>query len=129
MSQKKSIGAWVVAGLLAIAFVGAGAMKLSGAPEMVANFARWGFPDGFVYVTGGIEVLGGLLLLLPRTSPVGVALMIPTMLGAILTHVVAAEFGAIVPPTVLLGLVALLGYLRRDQFRALMPGLKSPATT
>ena len=48
--------------LLGLAFLGAGGSKLAGAQMHVENFARWGYPAWFQYVTGLIEVLGAPVL-------------------------------------------------------------------
>ena len=55
--KAKAILSWIVAVLLALAFLGAGSAKLTSQPMMVSNFAAWGFPGWFLYVTGAIEVV------------------------------------------------------------------------
>ena len=52
--------------LLSIAFLGAGGSKLAGVEMMVMTFDQIGWGQGFRYVTGAIEVIGVVLLWLPR---------------------------------------------------------------
>jgi len=110
--KAKTIGSWVVAVLLALAFLGAGSLKLTSQPMMVANFAGWGFPSWFLYVTGTIEVVSAILLLIPRTALIGTGLLICTMIGALLTHLTHGQAAMIGAPLVLLLLLLLFGWLR-----------------
>ena len=64
----------------------AGFAKLSGQPMMVETFDKIGIGQWFRYVTGGIEVASAISLLIPRLSPVGGAILVCTMCGAVLTH-------------------------------------------
>ena len=78
----------VVVGLL---FVLIGSMTVAGMNMYVENFRRFGYPQWFRVVTGSLEVLGGLGLLvgiwlhwLAALASTGLALV---MLGALLTQV------------------------------------------
>jgi len=77
---------WGIQILTGLAFLAAGGSKLSGAQEMVEMFDKLGFGQWFRYVTGSMEVLGALLLLLPRTSAIGGGLLAVVMVGAIGAH-------------------------------------------
>jgi len=46
----------------------------------------WGFPLWFLYFIGVLEILGGLLLLIPKFRPWGSLMLIFVMLGAVLTR-------------------------------------------
>lgn len=50
-------------------------------------FAKIGFGDWFRYLTGALEVLGGLLLVIPITTRIGAGLLVAVMAGAIFFHV------------------------------------------
>ena|ERR1700745_2706365 len=67
-------------------FLMVGFLKLSGDPQMVALFQAIGLGQWFRYVTGSLEVLGALLLLIPRLSGLGALLLMVVMLGAVPTH-------------------------------------------
>ena len=65
--------------LLSIAFLGAGGSKLAGVEMMVMTFDQIGWGQGFRYVTGAIEVIGVVLLWLPRRQVIGAAVLGGTM--------------------------------------------------
>jgi uncharacterized membrane protein YphA (DoxX/SURF4 family) len=115
MSKAKTVGLWILTALLAFAFLGAGGSKLAGAAPHPESFVRWGFPLWFMYVTGAIEVVAALLLLVPRTATLAAGLYVGTMVGAVLTHLKAGETGQIVAPLVLLGLAVVVGLARRHE--------------
>jgi len=118
MSKGKKIGEWVLSGLLGVMFLFAGGFKLSGAQVAIDNFAKWGYPDWFRVVTGVIEVAAGVLVVIPRTSLLGAALILPTMVGAVLTHLTHEEARNVPLPLILFALAAVLAYLRRpERFR------------
>ena len=103
---------WVIAGLLAAAFAGAGAMKLTQPkPKLAASGMAWteDFSDGQVKGIGAVEVLGALGLILPAAlgiaeilTPLAAAGLALTMVGAAITHLRRGE-GSMVPVNVLLG--------------------------
>ncbi len=102
---------WIVTGLLALAFLGAGSMKLSKSRAELAPKMAWveGFSDGQVKGIGALEVLGALGLILPALThiapvlvPVAAIGLALTMVGAVATHVRRGEpFAASVPALVL----------------------------
>ena len=53
---------------------------------MVETFEKVGVGQWFRYVTGAIEVASAILLLIPRLTPVGAALLVCTMIGAVLAQ-------------------------------------------
>ncbi len=94
--------------MLGILFLVAGGSKLWEPATHAERFAHWGYPLWFVYVTGLIEVLGGIGLFIPAGRFVGVILLSVTMIGATITHLRAGEMGAFpVPLVLLIGLLTL----------------------
>jgi putative oxidoreductase len=94
---------WTAAILLAALFVLIGASKL-GAPSAMrwgARFARWGYPAGTERVVGVLEIAGGIGLLVPKGRRVAGAMLIAIMIGALLTHLLHAEFPRVLPPLIL----------------------------
>jgi uncharacterized membrane protein YphA (DoxX/SURF4 family) len=84
--QALRIGSWVVQIAAALLFLMAGSSKLRGAPEMVGLFQAIGVGQWFRYVTGGLEVVGAVLLVVPSLAAFGGALLVAVMLGAVATH-------------------------------------------
>ena len=100
--------------VLGLVFVAIGAGKVAGAATFALGFARFGYPRWFLTVTGLVEVLGGIGLLVgmvrPELGVVAAALLIATLLGAALTHLRVRDGAArVAPPLVLLALVVAVG--------------------
>jgi putative oxidoreductase len=77
---------WVVQVLGAILFFMAGFAKLSGDEQMVQTFAAIDIGQWLRYVIGLIELASAILLLIPALAGIVALLLIPMMIGAILTH-------------------------------------------
>ncbi|MGI9366222.1 MAG: DoxX family protein, partial [Rhizobiaceae bacterium] len=82
----KKYGLLVVKTLLTLAFLAAGLAKLAGAEMMVQTFEAVGIGQWFRYVTGLIEVGSAILLWIPGRQFVGSVLLVCTMIGAVLAH-------------------------------------------
>ena len=82
----------VVLGLL---FLAIGSMTVAGRKMFVENFRHFGYPQWFRVVTGSLEVLGGLGLLIgiwiPWLAALASAGLILVMLGAVFTEVRTRE--------------------------------------
>jgi putative oxidoreductase len=111
-SRFKVIAAWLLSVVLAVGFLGAGGSKLAAQPFQVQLFQTLGYPGWFMYVTGILEIAGAIALLIPRYAVVGAIIIICVMLGALASLVTHAQT-ALLPPTVLLlVLAAAVGFLR-----------------
>jgi hypothetical protein len=115
------IALWVVQVLLAVAFLGAGGIKLSQPKEKLAKNMAWveDFSQGTVRLIGTLEVLGavGLVLpaltgVLPWLTPLAALGLVLLMIGAALTHLRRTEYGNIPVNAVLLVLAAFVAYGR-----------------
>jgi uncharacterized membrane protein YphA (DoxX/SURF4 family) len=106
LASAKNIGLWALQILTAAAFLATGFMKLSGHPMTVETFEKVGVGQWFRYAIGLIEVSSALLLLVPRLTPVGAALVLCTMIGATFSHLFVLGGSAL--PAMLLGCFALL---------------------
>jgi putative oxidoreductase len=117
-SRPLTIALWVVQIGLALMFLMAGGNKLAGNPMMIGLFDAIGIGQWFRYVTGALEVTGAVLLILPRISGAGAALLVPVMLGAISTHLFVLHNSPAMPLGLLVGL-AFVAWGRRAQIVAL----------
>ena len=102
---------WTLQILSAAMFLFSGSLKLAGVPMMVQMFGVIGLGQWFRYVTGGIEVVSAVLLLIPALAAYGAAALALTMVGAIITHVFIVG-GSPAIPIVLLGATAAIAWLR-----------------
>jgi putative oxidoreductase len=102
---------WLLQILAAATFFLAGGSKLTGVAPMVEMFDKIGLGQWFRYLTGGMEVTGAILLLIPATVILGGALLVLTMAGAIATHLFVLG-GSPGPAIVLFVMVATVTWYR-----------------
>lgn len=114
--------AWILQGVLALAFVAAGGMKIAQErKKLIDGGQTWAedFSDGAVKGIGALEVLGALGLVLPTLlgvlpilTPIAAAALALVMAGAVATHLRRGEYGGVVPPAVLGVLAVIVAILR-----------------
>ena len=107
---------WIIAGLLAAAFLGAGVMKLTQPKEkLAASGMAWteDFGAGTIKLIGLLEVLAAIGLILPAALdiapvfvPLAAAGLVVVMIGAIVVHVRRKE--PVIPQALLLVLAAVV---------------------
>ncbi len=120
------IALWVVNGLLALAFLGAGSMKLLKSKEaIVAGGMRWAedvSPAG-IKAIGAVELLGAIGLILPLLlsiapvlAPIAAVGLVITMAVAVIVHVRLKEkfivnlvLGGLALVSAVLGFLVVLG--------------------
>ena len=112
---------WIIAGLLALAFLGAGLTKLVQPKEKLAATMGWvdDFSPGTVRLIGALEVLAAIGLVLPAALDV-VPVLVPLaavglgalMVGAAITHARRREVPMIAVNVVLLLLAVVVAWGR-----------------
>jgi hypothetical protein len=113
---------WILAGLLALAFVGSGVMKLA-TPKgtLVEKGMGWAndFGQQAIRGIGAIEVLGAVGLIVPAAvdvapvlTPIAALCLALTMAGAVVVHLRRGETKESAPALVLGVLVLVLAILR-----------------
>jgi uncharacterized membrane protein YphA (DoxX/SURF4 family) len=95
-------------------FLMAGFSKLSGDPQMVGLFDAIGLGQWFRYLTGSLEIVGAVLLLIPRLCGLGALLLVGTMLGAVATHLFVVG-GSPLPAIILLVVTGVIAWGRRQR--------------
>jgi putative oxidoreductase len=100
--------------LVSAAFIAAGLAKLAGVEMMVGTFEAVGVGQWFRYVTGLIEVGSAVMLWVPGLQFIGAGLLVCTMIGAVLAHLLILGPSA-VPALVLGVLSAYLAWNFRSQ--------------
>jgi uncharacterized membrane protein YphA (DoxX/SURF4 family) len=90
-SVLKSIGVWAPTVVLGLLFTLQGLAKFPASSPWPAMFKAWGLPSGFHLIVGVAELLGGLLLFVPRLAAYAAAILAAVMVGACLTHLVHGE--------------------------------------
>jgi len=105
---------WTLRVFAGLAFFAAGVAKLMGVPMMVAVFEQIGAGQWFRIVTGVIEVIGAIALLLPATYALSATMLAGMMLVATCVHLLLIG-GSPVPAIVLMLANGTLAWLNRDQ--------------
>lgn len=112
-----NIALWIIQGLLAVAFIMAGAMKAMQSKAQLADNMDWveDFSDQQVKGIGILEILGGigiivppLVGILPILSPIAAVGLVLTMIGAAYTHISRGDETQQLIPSIVLGVLALL---------------------
>lgn len=105
---------WIVQGLVALAFLGAGSMKLIQPKEKLLESQAWveDFSQTQIRLIGLVELLGALGVILPTLTgilpvltPIAGAGLGLVMIGALVTHLRRGEMN-MVPVNVILGALA-----------------------
>ena len=112
---------WIVAGIAALVFIAAGAMKLARPKEaLAASGMAWteDFTSPSVKPIGLAEVLGGIGLILPMLtgvapilSPIAGAALAILMIGAAITHIRRNEPPIPIALVVIVAAAAVLGFI------------------
>ena len=82
----------IITPLITIIFVASGSAKLFGLEFELEAFERWGYPLWFMYFTGVVEVVGGLVIWVKRLRLITSVGLNCVMIGAIATHLLNAEW-------------------------------------
>ena len=111
----RTTGTWVLTLLLALFFLYAGWKKLAGNEVTAHHFQEWGYASWLLSFVGCLELIGGLLLLFPKTATSGAVLLCLIMVGAsytLLSHQIWKTFTI---TGVCFVLLLFTGYLRWNQ--------------
>ena len=78
---------------LGAVMIGAGAVNFVGPKSVRDSFVRWGYPVGYHRVTGGLEAIAGLLLLVPAMWWAGAMGSVVILVAAVITLIRCREWG------------------------------------
>ena len=126
------IASHIAASLLGLAFVLFGALVLFNLAPMPplpegtppAHFMAAFAPTGYLKFVKGFEVLGGLLVLIPRTRRAGLLVLGPILINILAYHAFVAGGKDLFSPVliVLVGLTLFLTWVERAAFLAFLKG-------
>jgi putative oxidoreductase len=120
------IALWFVQALLALAFTGAGAMKLLTPISELATKGMGGWvtdsPEALIRFIGATEVLGAVGLIVPAATRIAPKLTPAAAVGFVVllglgaaTHIAYGEYGGALPSVVLGGLAAFVAWGRTQR--------------
>jgi uncharacterized membrane protein YphA (DoxX/SURF4 family) len=108
---------WALRILIAALFLFAGFAKLNGQEMMVQEFGLLPVGQWFRYLTGVIEIVGAVALLIPSFSGLGALVLLAVDVGAFIAQVSFIRQDWI-HTIVIGGILAALAYLQRDSIHA-----------
>ncbi len=113
----------ILQGVLVVAFLMSGVVKLSGNALMLHDFKEiYGYSKGFMYLIGAFEILGAIGLIvgfwrskIATFSSAGLAII---MIGAVFTHLSAGQdLNVAIAPFILLVLTLIILFSRRGNVK------------
>ncbi|MEM7029347.1 MAG: DoxX family protein [Chloroflexota bacterium] len=110
----KTIGIYIAIVFLTISIGLSGVTKLMGMQEWIEQFEIFGYPLWFLYFAGVVQIVGAIMLWIPKMRFWGGALFVITMAVAAFSNFNIGEYGSIPIDIVLLLLSALITWIGRD---------------
>lgn len=111
MKKRNIVISWIIRGLVALGLLMASLGKLTNNESVIEMFNNWGFPDGFHFVIGIIELVLVVLLLIPKTLKIGIIGTVVVLIGASITHVINDPLNQLIRPLIFFVFVAIIFYL------------------
>ncbi|MGB1585546.1 MAG: DoxX family protein [Thermoplasmatota archaeon] len=111
-SKPRRIATWSLSILLGLLFLASGAGTLTGGMDEVLN-GELGVPLWALPVIGLIKIAAAIAVLVPRTRFYGATALVATMLGAVATHLVNADFLGAIAPLLLGALAGTMAWITR----------------
>src|SRR5262245_61758059 len=98
---------WLPRVAAALLFFFIGLSKFGRQSRWIATFEQIGFGQWFRYATGIIQVVGSVMILVPRIFLLGIMMLAATMVGAMVAWIflLGTPFHAIFPGALLIGLL------------------------
>ena len=97
-NDAKVLLIWILAGILALAFFGAGITKLLGVEMQIKNFESWGYPLWLRFPVGLIEIAFAIGLLIPGFRRITIYGIFIWTIVAVITHLQAGQANIIAGP-------------------------------
>ncbi len=114
MSKTRNNITWALTILTAVLFMLVGFSKVTGQQALVEAFAAFGLPDWFRILIGSLEIMGGLLLLIPAFTGMSSFGLSAIMLGAMFCHVMFESIAASVPAFIIFCVLTYLYLTRKN---------------
>lgn len=115
LRRIRTVLIWLVSLYLAWLFLNQGVVKFDQEGFWTAAFERWGYPEWLRILVGGIETLGGILLLVPRVATYAALGVAAVMIGAIVTRAGDGRWVDVAWNTLYLSALLWIAYERRPK--------------
>jgi putative oxidoreductase len=114
-TKTKNIITWILAGILAFAFIGAGITKLLGVDMQIKNFESWGYPLWLRFPIGLIEIAFAIGLVIPGFRKITIYGIFIWTVAAVITHLQAGQANMIAGPIFFSVFAAAILFLSREK--------------
>ena len=121
-----NLALWIATGVLAVAFVATGLMKLTQSKEALSARVGWveDYSPAQIKAIGAVEILGAIGLILPAVAgvapvlvPISALGLAVVMIGAAITHIRRGETPFLVLNLVLFALAVFVAWGRLGSYR------------
>jgi uncharacterized membrane protein YphA (DoxX/SURF4 family) len=113
--RTKNIITWILAGILALVFIGSGITKLLGVEMQIKNFQSWGYPLWFRFPIGLIEIAFAIGLVITKFRKLTIYGIFIWTIAAVITHLQAGQANMIAGPILFSVLAAAILFLSREK--------------
>lgn len=116
MKKTKLVISWILRILISLGFLLASTGKLTNNPQVIEMFENWGYPSGFHFLIGILELTLAVLLLIPKTLKIAIYGIIIILIGAMATHIINDPLLELIRPIiflVLLGSIYFINYYKK----------------
>jgi uncharacterized membrane protein YphA (DoxX/SURF4 family) len=114
-TKTKSIITWILAGLLAFAFIGSGITKLLGVEMQIKNLESWGYPLWFRFPIGLTEIAFAVAFLIPKYRKLAIYGTFVFTIVAVITHLQAGQANMIVTPILFSAIALAIFFLQKTK--------------
>src|SRR5258705_7507723 len=115
ITKAKNIITWILAGILALAFIGSGITKLLGAEMQIKNLESWGYPLWFRFPIGLIEITFAIALVIPRFRKISIYGIFIWTIAAVITHLQARQANMIAAPILFSVIAGVILFLIKEK--------------
>ena len=116
MKKNKLVISWILRVLISLGFLLASTGKLTNNPQVIEMFENWGYPIGFHFLIGILELTLAVLLLIPKTLKIAIYGIVIILIGAMATHIINDPLLELIRPIiflVLLGSIYFINYYKK----------------
>ena len=110
--RTRRVLVWVVGVTFGLMFALTGWEKFDADGSMATDFARWGYPAWLRLAVGVVEIVGGMMLIVPRLASYGALGLGVVMVGAWITRLGDGRIGDVVLVTILGVVLAWIAFER-----------------
>ena len=103
---------WFSKIIISLGFVLASLGKLTKSEAVIQMFQEWGFFGGFYLIIGVMELLLGVLILVPKATVNAASILFVIMIGAMITHLIHDPIANVLRPIIFMSFLGIVVYLQ-----------------